>query len=155
MQSLLEDRFQLKAHRELRESPVYELIVVKPSKMKISDDQTSATVPPDGRIRTLGSPRPSGLVYVMSGIAVTLSALSTSLQQWAGRRIVDKTNLTGLFDVRLEFVPEPRSATGTASDSTPGVQQPASALAGVSIFTALQEQLGLKLERHEGRWRCW
>lgn len=65
--------------------------------------------------------------------------LFLSTLAFAERRVFDRTGLTGLFDIELEFTP-PRSA-----------DDPAASQAGVSIFTALREQLGLRLESARGQ----
>jgi uncharacterized protein (TIGR03435 family) len=158
VQSLLEDRFQLRVHHETRELPVYNLVVANGGlKMKLSSDQT----PPrsDDEVDTFdpGSPprgetsvthTPSGETIV-SGTAISIlpslevrrpHALPprslTSLLRESGRLVVDKTDLKDFFDFRLRFVPEELSGNPDASSPT--------------IFTALQEQLGLKLESAKG-----
>jgi uncharacterized protein (TIGR03435 family) len=159
VQSLLEDRFQLKVHHETRELPVYNLVVGKGGvKMKLSEDQTppksddeldtfdSSAPPPRGEISIAHTP--SGEMIV-SGTAIPISPNSevrrphslpprslTTLLREAGRPVVDKTNLKGFFDFRLKFVPGALLGNPDAS--------------GPSIFTALQEQLGLKLESTKG-----
>jgi uncharacterized protein (TIGR03435 family) len=134
MQSLLEDRFQLKAHMETRELPVYDLVVMKDGpKIKRSADQTTpsfaATLPgpceaaqgpppappplPPGGFRP-DTPMPRGtLMMMMSNNGMTLRAsaapfanLVRMLQQQLGRAVVDKTGLTGLFDFELTFNPD-------------------------------------------------
>ena len=131
MQSLLEDRFQLKAHMETRELPVYDLVVMKDGpKIKRSADQTTpsfaATQPgpcepasgpplsppplPAGGLRP-DTPMPRGTMMIMmsnNGMTLRASAapfanLVRMLQQQLGRAIVDKTGLTGLFDFELTF----------------------------------------------------
>ena len=134
MQSLLEDRFQLKAHMETRELPVYDLVVMKDGpKIKRSADQTTpsfaATQPgpceaaqgpppapptlPAGGFRP-DTPMPRGTTMIMmSNNGMTLRASATPfanlvrmLQQQLGRAIVDKTGLTGLYDFELTFTPD-------------------------------------------------
>jgi bla regulator protein blaR1 len=138
VQSLIEDRFQLKMHRETREQPVYELVVAKGgSKMKLSDDQTPVQPPQRGgepaarrnSIRTgRGDLEATGIQF---GIFVNV------LSQQLGRPVVDKTGLAGFYDFRLQWTPQ----------LTP---QPDSDSSGPTIFTALQEQLGLRLESAKG-----
>ena len=67
------------------------------------------------------------------------------LSQQLGRTIVDKTGLTGNYDVKLRWTPDsgPASMMGPGSKPTPDASEP-------SIFTAIQEQLGLKLESQKG-----
>jgi uncharacterized protein (TIGR03435 family) len=143
LQSLLAERFQLKAHFEKRESPVFNLVVVKPGKMTLSTDQTAlgpptpfdpSAPPPRGTLITRsGSPGTT-----ISGTAVPMerivSALMGSSPEARDRPLIDKTELKGLFDVHLQFTIERPGAT------------PLSDPAGPSFFTAIQEQLGLKFE---------
>ena len=65
------------------------------------------------------------------------------LQSYAGRPVLDKTGSSGLFNLRLQFQMEVRNTSGGAGGQEPPVPSDPS---GPSVFTALQEQLGLKLE---------
>jgi bla regulator protein blaR1 len=162
LQGLLEDRFKLKVHRETREVPVYELVVAKGgSKLKLSDDQTPpAPLPPPvlglpvqrgavpgpvGRIR--GSQgRGNGTAY---GSAAPLTVLTNTLSQFLGRTVNDKTGLTGLFDFDLKWTPGAEQVPGAFGPNDLPPPPPADA-SSPSIFTALQEQLGLRLESAKG-----
>ena len=79
-------------------------------------------------------------VSTLEGAAVPLSALVSMLQGQAGRRVIDKTDLKGLFDFRLKFSPNALEV------NAPELQQQARP----SLFSALQEQLGMKLEAAKG-----
>ena len=148
VQSMLEERFKLKAHTETRELPLYELTVAKGgSKLKLSDDQT----PPPALLGAGGGPRggalPRGGIRVGRGDleaqAQTLSLFAMALGAlYVDRPVVDKTGLAGLYDIRLQFTPD-RGLTATPPP-TPA------APSGPSIFNALEEQLGLKLEAARG-----
>jgi len=153
---LLEDRFQLKVHHEMRELPLYYLVVAKSGKLKLSQDQTPvdpaapriydpASGPPRGAFRMVGKPSPTALTIVMTGNAVRMDTLMNMLQQYLDRPLTDKTALSGLYDVELQFdmaSGPPAAGAGNA---------PAAAEPGIGgIFTALQEQLGLKLESARG-----
>ena len=142
VRSLLEDRFQLKAHFENRELPIYELVVAKNApKIKLAEDQNPVT---PVTTRQIAMPGPGGIALTISNTAITLSDFATLLQQYAGRPIVDKTSLRGLFDVKLQFsvdVGGPSAGTQLGLPPDPS---------GPSIFTAVQEQLGLRLERARG-----
>jgi uncharacterized protein (TIGR03435 family) len=136
MQSLLEERFALKAHRETREGPVYRLVLAKkdgtlgPQLLKTTSecgDKPPASVPwalQACRART-------SLADMIMG-ATLFSGLTTALESLVDRRIIDETGLSGRFDVKLEW-----------SRGQSDVERP-------SIFTAIQEQLGLKLEPARG-----
>ena len=153
---LLEDRFQLKVHQEMRDLPLYYLVVAKSGKLKLSQDQTPvdpaapriydpASGPLRGAFRMIGKPSPTALTLVMTGNAVRMDTLVKMVQQYLERPLIDRTALSGLYDVELQFdmaSGAPTTNTGTApAASEPGIG---------SIFTALQEQLGLKLESARG-----
>jgi uncharacterized protein (TIGR03435 family) len=154
LQSLLENRFQLKTHKETRELPAYELMIAKKAKIRASANQTTpdlsgkpaVILDPSmplsrGAVKVTQNLTQTGWTqFVITGSAVPMSALSSRLESNIGHSVIDKTGLTGLFDFRLEFVLDTfSSATGGApalSDKDRG---------GPSVFDALQDQLGLKL----------
>jgi uncharacterized protein (TIGR03435 family) len=160
LQALLEDRFHLRTHRETRDIPVYVLTVAKTGP-KLQPVQEGSCTPFDIEkfLAPLapGAPHPDFCGVVLrnarKGSAVTRDFHAMTLAQFAGelpvdRPVVDKTRVSGLFDFRLEFAldettsssfPQYGSATASSDDS-----------GGPSIFTALQEQLGLKLESARG-----
>lgn len=143
LQSLLEDRFQLKLHRETREASVYTLVVAKDGpRIKLSSDQTS----PD-----LNGPVPAGAgpgrgairigAGSLIGNAATLALFSRMLSQRLDRMVIDKTGLTGRYDFQLKWTPD-----GWESNQDPaGNPLPSTNVLGASVFTAIQEQMGLKL----------
>ena len=157
-QLLVEDRFQLKFHRETRELPVYELTVTKGGpKIKLSDDQTPPR--PNERGDKPSSPEsdrkvPRGEVHVGSGqfeaSAMEFGTFVYVFSLQFGRTIMDKTGLKGLYDIKLQWTPELGQEPGTI-DLLPGATAPVPpSEIGPSIFTAIQEQLGLKLESTKG-----
>ena len=125
LQALLEERFGLKAHRETKELPIYALIVGKNiAKLhEMKDDGTAAEITGDG---ARGRP--------ITAHHVTMKMLAGALQGYTGDPVLDMTGLTGIYDLSLEF---------TWNESPAGSDGP-------SIFTAVQEQLGLKLEARKG-----
>ncbi len=147
MQNLLADRFQLKVHRETRELPVYALVVAKGgSKLSPSDDQSSlerlgvqnAINGSGPGIRAFGR----GKMY---GVKVSIDEITHYFTipfyfDQIGRRVVNMTGLTGIYDFKLEWTPDPGPG-----DNQPGFA-PSLDSSGSSLFTAIQEQLGLKLE---------
>ena len=140
VQSLLQERFQLKTHLETRELPVFTLTVAK------NGTKLTSTVegrPGPGGLNA-GSSRSSSTAAgtEMSGSGITISRLINMLAGQAGRPIIDKTNLTGQYDVILKFAPVQNVI---ATSGEPGAEP-----SGSSLFTALQEQLGLKLESSKG-----
>jgi uncharacterized protein (TIGR03435 family) len=161
VQKLLEDRFKLKVHRQVREVPVYFLSVAKGG-LKLERTKEGSCVIVDlqhPRSRaTAGEPRPlvcGGQGMKMNGAMVTMTARGITMEMLAndaalamvvGRPILDKTGLTGQFDMDLEFAPEgstSQSALDALAPATPSVAP------GPSIFGALQK-LGLKLEPGKG-----
>jgi uncharacterized protein (TIGR03435 family) len=125
MQSMLADRFGLVVHRETRTLPVYDLIVARSGiKLPVGDS----------RVGMSAGPR---LIRYGSG---TMAELASQLSSYLGRHVVDRTGLTGQYAISLSFAPvDPNVAGGDAAqDSAP------------SIFAALQEQAGLKLESARG-----
>ena len=119
LQTMLADRFQLKIHRESKELAVYALIVGK-SGPKLKE---STAAGPAGYRGTPGQ-------FTFSNGSIT--SLVSFLTNRVDRHVLDRTGLTGSYDFKLEWTPE---ASTPAPDSN-----------GPSIFTAIQEQLGLKLE---------
>jgi uncharacterized protein (TIGR03435 family) len=149
VQSLLEDRFGLKAHQETRQLPLYELVVAKGGlKLKLSDDQT----PPAALSGAGGAQR--GATLTRGGIrlgrgdlearAQSLSILATALGAlYLDRPVIDKTGLKGLYDIRLQWTSDPRPTVSAGTAAAP-------ADSGLSLFNAVEEQLGLKLESGKG-----
>jgi uncharacterized protein (TIGR03435 family) len=162
MRALLEDRFQLKVRHESREVPVYELTAGK-NGAKVHQFQEGTCTTHDPNL-PMPPPVPGGnpCMYVFqpgkeSGLLVakaqgaTFDHFCKLIAFAAGRPVVNKTGLTGLFDFRVEFAPDENTPFST--DGGPGpdfVPPPAAQPAGPSLFVALQEQLGLKLEPGRG-----
>jgi uncharacterized protein (TIGR03435 family) len=119
LRSLLEDRFRLKVHLEDRPATIYSLVVAKNGpKLKPSDTPNPS----------MGNSLQNGKM-VLKGDALSMGSLTRFLSRQAGRPVVDKTGLTGSYDVKLEWSPDQNP------DSTAD-----------SIFSAIQEQLGLRIE---------
>jgi len=156
VQSLLEDRFKLKMHRELREMQVYALVVAGGGhKLQVAKDEQGNPVtslpPPEqarqplaapsfppsfatmrpGSLRIMGKP---GGEFELIGKAISMETFSKILNGMRlGRKVIDKTNLAGLYDIRLSYA-NPFNVAAAEEPSAP------------SILTAIKEQLGLKLE---------
>jgi len=136
LRSLLEDRFGLKVHRETRTTAVYALVVDKNGvRMKLSADQVSPNVDgpsaPGSALPNHGALRfgPGSVI----GNAVELSFFCSAFLADATERVViDRTNLTGRYDIRLQWMPDESAAQAAEP--------------GPSLFTAVREQLGLRLE---------
>jgi uncharacterized protein (TIGR03435 family) len=150
VQSLIEDRFRLKMHTETREVPVYELTVAKGGpKLKLSEDQSPAILgqptapPPPGTV-------PRGAMKMvrgdLEGSAISFSnGFVQALSLQLGRKVIDKTGLHGLYDFKLLWTPDPTAAPAQPGTPLGPEAAPADPL-GPSIFTAIEEQLGLRLE---------
>jgi uncharacterized protein (TIGR03435 family) len=151
-QPLLEDRFKLKVHWETKELPIYALVTAK-SGTKLHEAKPGDTYPhgmkgPDG-IGRPGTMRMGRGQLTGQGVPVTL--LTKSLSQQLRRIVVDKTGLTGKYDFTLQWAPDESQGPMKPPGAVPGTDSTASAQSsGPSIFTAIQEQLGLKLEPQKG-----
>ena len=176
LQAMLEDRFKLKIRRETKSAPIYALVVGKDGvKMKLSEDQTPfnpAGPPPGGPppgaqgrvgIGGPGGPPPppgagpvpmTGPVQrgmIMMGLgqlragAQTAASFAGLLTAQAGRKVVDKTGLTGLYDIDLKWTPE---QLPNGAPLPPGIEIDST---GPTLFTAIQEQLGLRLAPETGQ----
>jgi uncharacterized protein (TIGR03435 family) len=141
LQALIEDRFKAAVHGETRDLPVYFLTVAKNgSKLKATsclNREPNAPVP-------LNQPQSSFCGYIgigngsLRGAGLRIEQVAEYLSGILRRKVLDKTGLAGAFDVDLKWTPD---------ISTPSVkQETAPAPDGPSIFTAMEEQLGLKLE---------
>jgi uncharacterized protein (TIGR03435 family) len=165
MQTLLEDRFHLKIHRETREVAVYALTVGKGgTRLKRFDESCTPRNPTKMNAPLEPGQKPwcgGDLLFPRSGVgtvdfhgasmAVFVDRLNTSRQLGGGldAPVVDKTGLTGLFDVHLELAPDEVS-TGVGVGGAQSGSATAHADFGSSIITAVQQQLGLKLSRTRG-----
>ncbi len=146
---LLEDRFHLKYHHEMRDLPGYSLLIAKGGpKLKESPQQGPPAA--DGK----GNSGPRGRMTMDRGRVqaegTTLQFLAQVLSRQLGRTVVDKTGLTGFYDYTLQWTPDdappPMPGPGGGSQNTNADAE----AVGPSIFTALQEQLGLKLASSRG-----
>jgi uncharacterized protein (TIGR03435 family) len=144
LQALLADRFKLAAHRETKERPIYALILAKKgSKLQETPPDHVPTRTIKGSGGTVTRSRPGQLTAEW----MTTDQLAKMLSQRVDRQIVDKTGLTGHYDFKLDWAPDDGAAQFVnAPNSTSLPPDPS----GPSIFTAVQEQLGLKLEPQEG-----
>jgi len=146
LQRLLEDRCKLKLHRESREAPVYSLSVAKGG-LKIQTTKEGSCTPLDlshlpsrPAAGEAGSPicgfssrrGSTPLRVVTDAHGMTMAEFAERTLDRLDRPVIDKTGLTGIFDIHLEYAPNP-----DASD-------------GPSVFSAVQEQLGLKLSPDKG-----
>jgi uncharacterized protein (TIGR03435 family) len=135
LQNLLVERFKLAYHRDKKELPAYILVAGKAgSKMKVSEGPAAGGT----------SMRMQPGKATMNAAGVSMTQLVDMLANQVDRPIVDGTGLTGRYDFTLEFAPEMRNMPGMPMMAGGGpVNEGESA---PSLFTAVQEQLGLRLE---------
>lgn len=140
LRKLLADRFHLTVHIETKTLPVYNLVVATngPKLTAAAPDP-----PPSTDVDPSEKPKMRGRMSMGPGMlkleSMPLSSLIDQLGYALDRPVIDKTGLTGKYDVSLKWRPENQAA----SDSSSGEDVP-------DLFTALQEQLGLKLEPAKG-----
>jgi uncharacterized protein (TIGR03435 family) len=151
LRTLLAERFKLKIHRETREMKVYNLTVIKPGALgpglvdipngDCASESTQQPALKNGTpcgIVNMGPGRVTGQRGRMSQVADRLSAL-------LGATVLDKTGLTGFYNIALTWAPDPETEFTLTGDRPPAPNEP-----GPTVFKALQEQLGLKLTAGKG-----
>lgn len=135
VQQMLEDRFKLAFHWETREMPVYALVVAKKGPL------LHETAKPQAGTRNFThNGQLTGEGITMDDLAGTLTQ---EMSDELGRVVVNQTGIKGRYDVTLKWTPESDAASGTKTNGTEADTPP-------PIFTAIQEQLGLKLEPSKG-----
>jgi len=165
--TLLAERFRLAAHTETRELPLYELVTVRsdrrsgrtlrPSGKECGPVTLPAGIPPAppppagaGTAFIGGFQCPSGLLPGhLSLRSVTMTSFAAILwRRLVQRPVIDRTGLSGQFDLDLTYLPELENINGRPASESPSL--PAQIAGAPSVFTAVQEQLGLKLESTRG-----
>jgi uncharacterized protein (TIGR03435 family) len=162
LKSMLKDRFKLVTHFETREQSMFALVLARRDG-KLGDKLTPSTADctpgPNGRGRQFAPPSPGerprcGFMIGPGRINVggqTMASFAQTLSRFAGGIVVDKTGLTGTYDVELTYAPDPGiSPTGRDLPPQQGPAPPVANSDAPSIFAAVQEQLGLKLEATKG-----
>jgi uncharacterized protein (TIGR03435 family) len=138
MQNLLKDRFSLKVHIEMREAPIYALVPAKGG-LRLPGAKPESCVygwkPPDSDSQT-GCAGMNVTPESITNEKISMRWFASVLGSMLERPVVDKTGFAGSFKVDLQFAPV---TPGNDTDST----RP-------SIFTALEEQLGLRLQPQKG-----
>jgi uncharacterized protein (TIGR03435 family) len=157
LQALLADRFKLAFHRDTRELPIFELQLARADgvlgpKMKKNECVPDLNAPPPAP----GGPPRCGMISNGFGrltlIAQSISMMAQFLAPSVNRVVVDRTGLSGNYDVDLTWTPDrlPPRPPGTPPDQPIRVNGADIDPNGPSIFTAVREQLGLKLESARG-----
>lgn len=139
LRSLLAERFQVVVHRETKEQPVYALVAGKGGPKLQESHETGSN---RGRMR-LGRGE-------LEGTAIQLQFLAQSLSNQLRRPVLDKTGLTGNYDFKLTWTPDAAQGFGGPPVPPGADAPPAPDPNGPTIFTAVQEQLGLRLESQKG-----
>ena len=147
LRPLLADRFKLVLRNERREIPIYGLVLTRrddefgPQFARTDArgcDGAEKAMPPAGGAAEPGQPLPCNMSFQRPAHAgargAEISTLVTHLRNGADRVVVDRTGLTGRFDWDLQWMPDPLAAD----------------VAGASLFTAVREQLGFRLEAQRG-----
>jgi uncharacterized protein (TIGR03435 family) len=141
LRRLIEDRFQLKSRRKTKKMPVYALVVTK------------GGFKPKPHLAESSPPRPQ--VQFGNGSATfkanSVAGLAGQLTLNLDRPVIDRTGIQGAYDFTLEWTPAPNEGGPEAIGLPPRAEPPRATDSNrPSIFTALQEQLGLKLEPTKG-----
>ena len=144
LQSLLADRLRLKVHFETQQEPVFTIVIGK------NGPKLTPAAPGAGAQQGQGiSVRYNAQAAQMTAKAVTLAELAnwlTGYSEMGGETVVDQTGLTQRYDFVLTWTRERALTTGEQN----GESEPAAGTGGPALFTALQEQLGLKLVKTRG-----
>jgi uncharacterized protein (TIGR03435 family) len=151
LQSLLADRFQLKIHREPKELSIYSLIPAKgaacgPGIVEAPEGDCAATASPQA---AAANGTICGVVNInpnagwIRGHRARVSQLADRLTTLLGRTVVDKTGLSGIYDINLTWTPEPGLDGSAPTPANTDSSAPA-------LATALQQQLGVKLVSGKG-----
>lgn len=164
IRALLAERFKLVLHEENRDMAIYALILARSDgkfgpQLKKSDTDCAALAAARGRgaggpppLPTPGAPPPPCSIRIGPGSLIasgqTLTQFASSLGNFAGRIVVDKSGLEGGYDFTLNWTPD--QAANRPPGAPPGPDGAPVDPNGPSLFTALQEQLGLKLDSQRG-----
>ncbi len=139
IRTFLVERFKIEAHRETKEMPTYDLTIakggLKMKEAKPDDTYANGIKGPDGKSRG------GGMMMMgrgrMTGQGIAMKGLSNNLTNVTHRPVIDKTGLTAIYDFELKWTPDDAPAGSTEENTG-------------SIFTAVQEQLGLRLDASKG-----
>jgi uncharacterized protein (TIGR03435 family) len=168
IENLLKDRFKLVTHREMRELPVYNLVLARSDRrfgpaFKESSAQCQAALREREAIRraapTPPTPAAAGCESVKLGLGTIgrngtpIGPLANFLTQIVGRPVIDRTGLTAFYDLTLKWALDQNgnpAPFGLPAGVLPSAPPPPADSDAPNIFTAVQEQLGLKLEAGRG-----
>lgn len=138
MQSLLAERFKLAVHRETKELPYYAMVV----------DRNGPKVHVEQQMGPAGqNPFHMTASGHLTGAKVSTDMLAKVLSDQLGRFVEDRTELRGVFDFTLDWAPDTNAPFGLDGPATPSAEL----RNGSSIFTAIKEQLGFRLDARKGQ----
>jgi uncharacterized protein (TIGR03435 family) len=157
LQALLKERFQLVIRKETKELPIY-AIVLAHKDGKLGPQLTESKCVPFDRDNPPPPPEPGTAPPLFCGGAqlgpaqmrmsgMQIADVAPMLSRMLGRTVIDKTGLTAKYDIKADWIP---GGENQFANPPTGTERPALPDSGPSIFTALQEQLGLKLESQKG-----
>jgi len=131
MRQLLADYFKLSLHQQAVDLPVYQLVVGEGGTQLEKSTSPGLTQFGPGQLDSQGAP---------------MSILTEQLSQHLGRPVVDKTGLQGWYHFTLHWTPDTEELSRLHALGLPEMNRPAASTSGPDLVTALQEQLGLKLQ---------
>ncbi len=160
VQSLLADRFQLKLHRETRELPKFVLVRAK-GELRLTPSKEGSCTPSENGVGSQSAPEKPGLPMCgiqerlrrpANGAPVMEDRITGGTMPWfarllgatLSREVTDETGISGTYDFTFDYAPDDSLLARVAPGASPADNP------GPSIFTALQGQLGLKLEPRKG-----
>lgn len=154
LRGLLAERFRLETHTEVRDLPVYALVFARsdrtlgPRASVSTVDCAAALARPESRPPSPPGEAPLCGMRIGPGQmllgGVPMSRFAAALAPFARRLVVDRTDLTGTYNLQLSWTPQGARIQGPPPDGAPAL--PPVDLDGASLFASIQEQLGLKLE---------
>jgi uncharacterized protein (TIGR03435 family) len=160
---LLVERFNLKYHHETRELTTYSLVVAKGGvKMKETasadpgpKDAGTKDAPKEISVDAPKAPPKGGMLRMVGAGRIESEGTPTQflahlLSQQLGKTVVDKTGLTQKYDYTLQWTPDDATPMAGGAGGGPGHDDSAVQAGGPSLFTAVEEQLGLKIESTKG-----
>ena len=144
---LFVDRFKLKYHHEVKELPLYALVVAK-NGPKLTESKPADPSSKEGARHMMMIGRGS-----LDAQGASIETLTHMISMHVGRTVIDKTGLTGTYDFKLTWTPDEGAGPmmkGPGGGPPGGDGAPPPDAGGPTLLTALQEQLGLKLESQKG-----
>jgi uncharacterized protein (TIGR03435 family) len=136
LQTLLADRFGVVVHSETQDKPGYVLV----------PGRNGAKLPPPIEDPSVMFSRTSSGDRTLQATSITMKRFAEALSTTLGAIVVDRTGIEGQYDVSFQWTPDPANEPRLLKSGEPAPAPPADATPGPSIFTALQEKLGLRLE---------